>query len=121
MRDTERPQRLPYNLATGAFPRSNATRDLKHSFGGPWTQIKLDMLGRYLVAFNTALQHRPTEQNRFRRIYIDAFAGTGECEIRSDSTTAETIAGSAKIALRKSGTSMSRPASSSRLSATPIA
>lgn len=72
---------------------------LKHSFGGPWTQIKLDMLKRYLVAFNTALQNRPTEKNRFRRIYIDAFAGTGECEIKSDNMTVETIAGSAKIAI----------------------
>lgn len=72
---------------------------MKHSFGGPWTQIKLDMLKRYLVAFNTALQNRPTEHNRFRRVYIDAFAGTGECEIKSDGTTVETIAGSAKIAI----------------------
>lgn len=72
---------------------------MKHSFGGPWTQIKLNMLKRYLVAFNTALQNRPTEHNRFRRIYIDAFAGTGECEIKRDGTTVETIAGSAKIAI----------------------
>lgn len=72
---------------------------VKHSFGGPWTQIKLDMLKRYLVAFNTALQNRPTEKNRFRRIYIDAFAGTGECEIKGDNMTVETIAGSAKIAI----------------------
>lgn len=72
---------------------------MKHSFGGPWTQIKLDMLKRYLAAFNTALQNRPTEENRFRRIYIDAFAGTGECEIKSDRMTVETIAGSAKIAI----------------------
>lgn len=72
---------------------------MKHSFGGPWTQIKLDMLKRYLAAFNTALQNRPSEQNRFRRIYIDAFAGTGECEIKTDGTTVETIAGSAKIAI----------------------
>lgn len=57
------------------------------------------MLKRYLVAFNTALQNRPTEKNRFRRIYIDAFAGTGECEIKSDHMTVETIAGSAKIAI----------------------
>lgn len=71
---------------------------MKHSFGGPWTQIKLDMLQRYLEAFNVALQNQPTAQNRFRRIYIDAFAGTGECEIKSGATV-ETIAGSAKIAI----------------------
>jgi three-Cys-motif partner protein len=73
---------------------------MKHSFGGPWTQIKLEMLRRYLVAFNTALQYKPFPANPFRRIYIDAFAGTGECEIKSDEHTVESIAGSAKIALQ---------------------
>jgi three-Cys-motif partner protein len=72
---------------------------MKHSFGGPWTQIKLELLRRYLVAFNTALQYKPYPANPFRRIYIDAFAGTGECEITSDEHTVESIAGSAKIAL----------------------
>jgi three-Cys-motif partner protein len=72
---------------------------MKHSFGGPWTQIKLEMLRRYLVAFNTALQYKPYPANPFRRIYIDAFAGTGECEIKSDEYAVESIAGSAKIAL----------------------
>lgn len=72
---------------------------MTHSFGGPWTQIKLDLLRRYLVAFNQALQQRPTPDRPFTRIYIDAFAGTGECEIRKDDQTVETIAGSARIAL----------------------
>lgn len=72
---------------------------MKHSFGGPWTQIKLDLLRRYLVSFNTALKDRPSAAHRFSRIYIDAFAGTGECEIRTDEYSVETIAGSAKIAL----------------------
>lgn len=75
---------------------------MTHAFGGPWTQIKLDMLRRYLIAFNTALQYRPTERQRFRRIYIDGFAGTGECEILSGSQSVETIAGSAKLALETS-------------------
>lgn len=72
---------------------------MAHSFGGPWTQIKLDVLQRYLVAFNKALQNRPAPARPFSRIYIDAFAGTGECEIRTDERAVETIAGSAKIAL----------------------
>lgn len=67
---------------------------MKHSFGGAWTQIKLDKLRRYLVSFNTALK-----ATKFRRVYIDAFAGTGECEIRSGEATVETIAGSAKLAI----------------------
>lgn len=70
-----------------------------HKFGGPWTQIKLQMLRHYLKAFNTALQYQPSPSNRFRRIYIDAFAGTGECDIKTDNETVESIAGSARIAL----------------------
>jgi three-Cys-motif partner protein len=70
---------------------------MKHSFGGAWTQIKLDKLRRYLVAFNTALK-----ATKFRRVYIDAFAGTGECEIRTGEEAVETIAGSAKLAIEVS-------------------
>ncbi|MGI4846296.1 MAG: three-Cys-motif partner protein TcmP [Janthinobacterium lividum] len=75
---------------------------MKHTFGGPWTQIKLDLLGRYLASFNQALQHRPMPSQPFKRIYIDAFAGTGECEIKTDEQVVETIEGSAKIALQTS-------------------
>lgn len=75
---------------------------MKHTFGGPWTQIKLDLLGRYLASFNQALQYRPVASRPFKRIYIDAFAGTGECEIKTDEQTVETIEGSAKIALQTS-------------------
>lgn len=70
-----------------------------HSFGGPWTMIKLDLLARYLEFFNTALQRRPSPEQPFTRIYIDAFAGTGECDINLGDGLRSTIAGSAKIAL----------------------
>jgi three-Cys-motif partner protein len=70
-----------------------------HSFGGPWTMIKLDLLARYLEFFSTALQHRPSPEQPFTRIYIDAFAGTGECDIKLGDGLRSTIAGSAKIAL----------------------
>lgn len=70
-----------------------------HSFGGPWTMIKLDLLARYLEFFSTALQHRPSPEQPFTRIYIDAFAGTGECDINLGDGVRSTIAGSAKIAL----------------------
>lgn len=56
-----------------------------HGFGGNWTLIKLDALARYLEAFNTALQFRPKPTSRFQRIYIDAFAGTGECSVKMGS------------------------------------
>ena len=42
------------------------------SFGGSWTQEKLEILRRYLDAYTTALKNQP-----FSLIYIDAFAGPG--------------------------------------------
>lgn len=65
-----------------------------HSFGGVWTRIKLEALEKYLHAFNTAL----SKQN-FKRIYIDAFAGTGRCEIINVDGEKTTIEGSARRAL----------------------
>lgn len=46
--------------------------DGKHEFGSADTQTKLDCLQRYLQAYSVALQNKG-----FARIYIDAFAGTG--------------------------------------------
>lgn len=42
------------------------------SFGGPWTERKLEILRRYLDAYTTALKGQG-----FQLIYIDAFAGAG--------------------------------------------
>lgn len=70
----------------------------EHEFGGNWTVIKLELLERYLNSFNTALKNRPSESNRFKRIYIDAFAGTGKCSVSIDGENLN-IDGSAKIAL----------------------
>jgi three-Cys-motif partner protein len=41
-------------------------------FGGSWTEKKLEILKKYLEAYNKALKNQP-----FKRVYIDAFAGTG--------------------------------------------
>jgi three-Cys-motif partner protein len=41
-------------------------------FGGSWTEKKLEILNKYLASYNTALKNQP-----FKRVYIDAFAGTG--------------------------------------------
>lgn len=60
-------------------------------FGGPWTKEKLDMFTGYLNAYLIALQ----KQN-YKKIYIDAFAGTGEIETKADS---QILIGSAKRAL----------------------
>jgi three-Cys-motif partner protein len=44
-----------------------------HIFGGPWTQRKLDVVREYLNLYANALKNQS-----FQRIYIDAFAGTGD-------------------------------------------
>lgn len=65
----------------------------EHSFGGVWTLIKLEALEKYLVAFNTALSHQ-----NFTRIYLDAFAGTGRCDITVQGEK-KSVDGSARRAL----------------------
>lgn len=56
-----------------------------HSFGGPWTEEKLDRVTQYLHAYTTALKNQP-----FQRMYIDAFAGTG---YRARKRPGETVRG----------------------------
>ena len=63
----------------------------KKKFGGKWTIKKLDILSDYLNAYTVALKNQP-----FNKIYIDAFAGTGEIET-ADGT--ESITGSVRLAL----------------------
>ncbi len=50
-----------------------------HQFGGPWTVEKLDALGAYLVGYTQALKNQV-----FRRLYIDAFAGTGDRAVKRE-------------------------------------
>ncbi|HBP37726.1 MAG TPA: hypothetical protein DD640_03105 [Clostridiales bacterium] len=64
-----------------------------HQFGGMWTIQKLDKIGKYINAYAEALK-----KHHFRRIYIDAFAGTGSVDIKVDGKEI-TIDGSARIAL----------------------
>ena len=66
--------------------------DDSHSFGGIWTQIKLETLQKYLVAYTNALKNK-----KLKLIYIDAFAGTGRCDLKG--SDAKTVAGSATLAL----------------------
>jgi three-Cys-motif partner protein len=66
---------------------------MQHHFGGPWTAQKLQLLEKYLGFFSDALK------DRFGRlVYIDTFAGTGQCTIVNRNGR-ETIDGSAAIAL----------------------
>lgn len=48
-------------------------------FGGDWTQEKLHRVSLYLTAYTQALKNQP-----FKLIYIDAFAGAGYRNIKSE-------------------------------------
>ncbi len=78
-------------------------------FGGDWTFKKLEVLKKYLSAYTTALKNQP-----FKLGYIDAFAGTGNLNIKKqnflknqhrlfelteDRDAKEYLKGSVKIAL----------------------
>lgn len=72
---------------------TNGNND-RHNFGGAWTRLKLAVLGKYLSAFTVALSN-----HNFRLIYVDAFAGTGRCDVKVDGGTTS-VDGSARIALQ---------------------
>src|SRR3972149_4527476 len=46
---------------------------MAHAFGGAWTERKLSVVRRYLEMYAQALKNQS-----FQRVYIDAFAGTGD-------------------------------------------
>ena len=66
------------------------------SFGGQWTQEKLQILRQYLDAYTTAMN-----QNTFRLTYVDGFAGSGVYTEASRGTedSSELHDGSTRIAL----------------------
>ena len=64
----------------------------KQKFGGAWTVEKLGILSDYLDFYLTALKNQP-----FGKVYIDAFAGSGEIETRDGK---EQITGSIRLALQ---------------------
>ena len=57
----------------------------EHTFGGGWTEIKLNAVSDYLNFYTRALQASPSPTNPFETWYIDAFAGTGDRTIESKS------------------------------------
>jgi three-Cys-motif partner protein len=71
-------------------------------FGGPWSLIKVDTVARYYGAFNTVLKNQG-----FKRVCIDAFAGSGDFQFKprdasplfDEAEVVETHAGSARRAL----------------------
>ncbi|MBI4470214.1 MAG: three-Cys-motif partner protein TcmP [Acidobacteria bacterium] len=64
--------------------RKSKQRGATPRFGGDWTTCKLNVLGGYLRSYTTALRDKPTATKPFRKAYIDAFAGTGYRDERSD-------------------------------------
>jgi len=66
---------------------------VSHKFGGSWTKIKLQALEDYLFFYGHALKNQ-----HFNLLYIDAFAGTGVCEI-TENKCASVIPGSVQIAI----------------------
>lgn len=55
---------------------------MAHLFGGKWTQEKLQKVGHYLNSYATALKNQ-----KFRLIYVDAFAGTGYVTLKEKDET----------------------------------
>jgi three-Cys-motif partner protein len=51
---------------------------MRHEFGGDWTEEKLAVMRHYFTSYATALQNKPTPFAPFVRLYVDAFAGTGQ-------------------------------------------
>ena len=56
--------------------QSGIVAESSQSFGGSWTELKLDLVASYLEAYSTALKNKG-----FGKTYVDAFAGTGYREM----------------------------------------
>ena len=89
--------------------RSGIVAESSQSFGGSWTELKLDLVASYLEAYSTALKNKG-----FGKIYVDAFAGTGYREMigeesetpallqEAEEEAARIFAGSARLSLQVS-------------------
>lgn len=86
---------------------TRTSKNKKQEFGGSWTEQKLNVLQKYLAAYTKALQGKG-----FSLHYIDAFAGTGYRDLKTEDgaqalfpeleekETREFLDGSATIALK---------------------
>lgn len=52
-----------------------------HTFGGAWTEVKLDAVMDYCQFFNEVLVNQPNSIRPFQRWYFDAFAGSGTRQV----------------------------------------
>ena len=62
---------------------NGSTMRTDHSFGGDWTEKKLDTLQAYLKEYRKIFE-RNDKARFFRTVYVDAFAGTGYREDKDD-------------------------------------
>jgi three-Cys-motif partner protein len=62
-------------------------------WGGPWTDIKLLVLFKYLEFFTTVLRNKPSPDRPFKLIYIDVFAGSGYRMVKAEGETGEETVG----------------------------
>jgi three-Cys-motif partner protein len=51
--------------------------EVAQKFGGAWSLLKVELVEKYLRAFNVVLREKPSPARPFRRVYIDTFAGSG--------------------------------------------
>jgi three-Cys-motif partner protein len=72
--------------------RNDFTSD--DTFGGPWTDDKLNIIQKYLSAYTIALK-----KWSFKKVYIDAFAGSGGINIKEDDGSLRQIKGSVSRAI----------------------
>lgn len=70
------------------------TKDLRYDEIGYWSEIKLDIIKEYAVAYSRILSSRSSPS--FHHLYIDAFAGAGK---HKSKTTGEFVLGSPANAL----------------------
>ena len=57
-------------------------------WGGPWTDLKLSVLFKYLDFFTKALRRKPRPDRPFNLVYIDVFAGSGYRVVKAEGETA---------------------------------
>jgi three-Cys-motif partner protein len=73
------------NFAADEDGKSHAGH-MRHEFGGQHTELKLQVVGKYLKQFATALKpHFP------KLWYIDAFAGTGSRTVRHEARVGDLL------------------------------
>src|SRR5437762_4852489 len=67
------------------------------TFGGEWTQDKLERLRGYLEAYMRIFKNQPWAQT----VYVDAFAGTGTIQTKSPVAGSDSLAESAEQEMQR--------------------